>query len=572
MRSFVGILSGDETPPDAQLLRHLATKLRLPASSEPALALDDGCGLATVTHRENTATPVARSGSVSLAGDLRIDGAGDDDQRVLDAWERWRERCVEHLQGDYAFAIWDAAAGELFCARDRFGVRPLYYARIDTGLVFSDSLEAVLAHPGVPFEDLDEGAVADYLVSGTPEESEATIYAHVRRLAPAHMLTLRRGATPNVRRYWTLQPVAKETPRDAPARLEAALKAAVADRVRAPSAVVFMSGGLDSTALAAIAREVRPRTRLLALTSVYRSRIADVEEPYAVEAARSIGIESRCFPLDGYPPLHALGAGVWTPEPGPLLTATMTRDIYAAAAEHAPVALHGHPADAVMAAEPVPFLRALLRGGRIGALVTALAQHTAITRRPPWFFLRDLLGMPRSGDAPAPPPPWLRAPLTERLRSRTPIHSDAPLAIRALASSDWSSYFEWAHPLRTRAPIELVYPWCDLRVIEAVLALEPIPWLVRKHVLRELLRGRVSEAIRTREKTFMQGDPWTAAWPPAGNAEIDRASRYIDPGRFREAGREAGVIRDAALRALALEYWLGELQANVARLRSRLMV
>jgi asparagine synthase (glutamine-hydrolysing) len=569
MRSFVGILSGDGTPPDPQLLRHLATKLRLPASSEPALALDDECGLAVGTHRASTATPIARRGSVSLVGDMRIDGSGDDDQRVLDTWERRRERCVEHLQGDYAFAIWDAAAGELFCARDRFGVRPFYYARIDRGLVFSDSLEAVLAHPSVPFEELDEGAVADYLVSGTPAESEATIYAHVRRLAPAHMLTMARGGTPNVRRYWTLHAPARERMRDAPARLEAALKAAVADRVRAPSAVVFMSGGLDSTALAAIAREVRPQTRLLAMTSVYRSRIADVEERYAVEAARSIGIESRCFPLDDYPPLHAIDGGVWTAEPGPLLTATMTRDIYAAAAEHAPVALHGHPADAVMAAEPVPFLRTLLRGGRIAALVTALVQHTAITRRPPWFFLRDLLGMPRSTGSPAPPPPWLRAPLTERLRSRAPVDADAPLAIRALASADWSSYFEWAHPLQTRAPIELAYPWCDLRVIEAVLAMEPIPWLVRKHVLRELLRGRVSETIRTRGKTFVQGDPWTAAWPPA---EIDLASRYIDPDRFRQAGREAGVVRDASLRALALESWLGELQANVARLRSRPVV
>jgi asparagine synthase (glutamine-hydrolysing) len=565
--SFVGLLAGDGAPPDPRLLRHLASQLRLPASSEAALAIDDLCGLATVTHRESIATPIARRGSVWLVGDVRIDGIGDDDQRILDAWERWRERCVEQLHGDYSFAIWDAAAGELFCVRDRFGVRPFYYARIERGLVFSDSLEAVLAHPAVPFEPLDEGAVADYLAYGTPEESETTIYAHVRRLPPAHVLTLRHGGELAVHRYWTLQPVAKETRRDAPARLETALKEAVADRVRAPSAVVFMSGGLDSTALAALAREVRPETRLVAMTSVYRSRIAGVEEAYAVEAARSIGIESRCVPLDGYPPLHALGAGVWTAEPGPLLTATMTRDIYANAASFAPVALHGHPADAVMGGEPVPFLRALLRGGRIGALVSALVQHTAITRRPPWFFLRELLGVPRSVSASTEPPEWLRAPLIERLRSRTPADPGVPLAIRALDSPAWSSYFEWAHPLQTRAPIELAYPWCDLRVIEAVLALEPIPWLVRKHVLRELLRGRVSETIRTRPKTFVQGDPWTAEWP--AGMEIESASRYIDPVRFRQAGREAGSIRDAALRAVAFESWLRGLPDHVTRLRPR---
>jgi asparagine synthase (glutamine-hydrolysing) len=568
MRSFAGILPGDGTPPDAQLLRHLATKLRLPASSEAVLTLDDGCGLAAVTHREEIATPIARRGSVSLVGDIRIDGvAVNEDRCVLDAWERWREQCVEHLHGDYSFAIWDAAAGELFCARDRFGIRPFYYARIGAGLVFSDSLEAVLAHPSVPFEALDDGAVADYLASGTPEESEATIYAHVRRLAPAHILTLRRGGEPLLRRYWTLQPAAQERMRDAPARLEAALKAAVADRVRGPSAVVFMSGGLDSTSLAALAREVRPNTRLLAATSVYRSRIADVEEAYAVEAARSIGIESRCFPLDGYPPLQALGAGMWTAEPGPLLMATMTRDLYAAAAEYAPLALHGHPADAVLADEPVPFLRGLLRRGRLPALVTALVQHTSITGRPPWFFFRDLLGIVRSDPPPSPPSAWLRPAVTDLLRSRILAATNAPLAVRALASPMWSSFFEWAHPLQTRAPIELVYPWFDSRVIEAVLPMEPIPWLVRKHVLRELLRGRVSEIIRTRRKTFLQGNPWTAKWQTG--RDIEAASRYIDPGRFREAVRTTAVMDDAALRAVAFDYWLQQLSVHVARLRAQ---
>lgn len=175
---------------------------------------------------------------------------------------------------------------------------------------------------------------------------EATIYAQVRRLPPAHTLSIRRGSL-LVRRYWTL-PEGQSPRRDAPERLEAALEAAVADRAAKPSAIVFMSGGLDSTSIAALTREQRPNIRLQAFTSVYRTRIADTEEPYAVEAARSIGIPIRLFALDDYAPLDVIEQGLWTADPGPLLTASMTRDIYSVAARDAPVALHGHPADALL--------------------------------------------------------------------------------------------------------------------------------------------------------------------------------------------------------------------------------
>ncbi|HEX6640635.1 MAG TPA: asparagine synthase-related protein, partial [Thermoanaerobaculia bacterium] len=136
-----------------------------------------------------------------------------------------------------------------------------------------------------------------------------------------------------------------------------------------------------------------------------------------------------------------------------------------------------------------------------------------------------------------------------------------------LQSSSWSSYFEWAHPLLTRAPIELVYPWCDLRVIDAALAMPPFPWLVDKHVLREVLRGRVSEVIRTRPKTFASGsDPWTV---PATDAliSIDLAAPYVDRKRFADSVRAEGVLRDTTLRAVVLEWWLRERRRAIRELR-----
>ena len=433
---------------------------------------------------------------------------------------------------------------EVVLTRDPFGVRPLYYARTPRDFFFSEVLEDVLAHPEIAL-DLDERAVADYVACGVLNDPEATIYANIRRVPPAHTLRCDADGHITIERYWHVPPRAPKPRRDAVQHLEAALKQAIADRVHAPSAVVFMSGGLDSTLLAALTREVRPDTQLLAGTSVYRNRIADVEESFADDAARSIGIPIRKFVLDDFPPLQALEDDVWTAEPGPLLTAPMTRDIYRQAAEHAPVALHGHPADAVLSVDLIAYLRGLPRGKRIAELI----RYTIARRRPPYFFFR-----PRRAALPRTIPDWLRVP-----PDPTP-HSDDPLE-----SAAWSSYFEWTHPQFTHAPVDVVYPWCDVRVIEAARELDPIPWLVDKHITREMLRGRVSERIRQRKKSFLAGDPWRA---PVPALDIEAASRFIDPARFRDACRAAGFLADQTLRAVAFESWLRKLPAAVGRLRT----
>jgi asparagine synthase (glutamine-hydrolysing) len=322
-----------------------------------------------------------------------------------------------------------------------------------------------------------------------------------------------------------------------------------------------MSGGLDSTALAAVAREVRPNTELLAATSVYRARIPDVEEAFAVEAARSIGIPIRFFPLDDYAPLDSLAKGLWTADPCALLTLSMTRDVYALAAEHAAIAMHGHPADAVLAADLSAYLQDLARRRRWAALASALIRYTMVKRRPPYFFLRHLLGKARLIPRPV-PPAWLRSPVRQR------DASSESLAVRALTSPAWSSYFEWAHPLQTGAAIEVTYPWCDARVIDAALSMRPIPWLVDKHVLREVLRSRVSEPIRRRVKTFLRGNPWRVALDSDPPPELEAASAYVDPVLFRQECRATGALDDAALRAVAFDYWLRELPGRIAALRS----
>lgn len=426
--------------------------------------------------------------------------------------------------------------------RDPLGTQPYYFARTSSGLVHSESLARVLAHRDVPL-DLDEHSVADHLAHGVLADPSATVFAHVRRVPPGHHLH-DDGA---VERWWTLPPRNAKPGRHALAQLESALKAAIADRIVSRSAIVFLSGGLDSTLLAALAREVHPETRVIAATSVYRTRIADVEEPFADEAASSIGIPIRKFVLDDYDPLDALAPDIWTADPGAMLTSRMTRDIYREAAQDAPVALHGHPADAVLTIDLARWLDSLPRAKRIRELV----RYTIARRRPPYFYVR-----PRRAASHHPPPDWLRAELPPSRAISDPLES-----------ASWSNYFEWAHPQFTGAALDVVYPWADPRVIEAAFALEPVPWLVDKHASRELLRGRVSERIRTRPKAFLAGNPWQAPLPDARVPAIEAASRFIDAERFAHAIERDRVLSDRTLRAIVFESWLRKLPRSIRSLR-----
>ena len=125
-----------------------------------------------------------------------------DTEVIVEAWRAWGEACVEHLRGMFAFAIWDEAKRTLFLARDRLGVKPLYYAELGDGrVIFGSELKALLQWPGLS-RDIDERAIEDYFAYGYVPDDKCLLKA-VRKLPAAHTMSFRWGearATP--RRYW----------------------------------------------------------------------------------------------------------------------------------------------------------------------------------------------------------------------------------------------------------------------------------------------------------------------------------------------------------------------------------
>jgi asparagine synthase (glutamine-hydrolysing) len=178
-----------------------------------------------------------------------------DTEVIVHAWEAWGEACVERFRGMFAFALWDRNRETLFLARDRLGVKPLYYAVLGDGqLVFGSELKSLAVHPGLARE-LDPLAIEDYFAFGYIPEPR-TIYRMARKLAPGHTLAIRRGQpVPAPREYWDVRftldnPIGEV---DASAELVERLRESV--RLRMISEVplgAFLSGGVDSSAVVAI--------------------------------------------------------------------------------------------------------------------------------------------------------------------------------------------------------------------------------------------------------------------------------------------------------------------------------
>ncbi|MEO8523688.1 MAG: XrtA/PEP-CTERM system amidotransferase [Caldimonas sp.] len=178
-----------------------------------------------------------------------------DTEVIVHAWESWGEECVKRFRGMFAFALWDRNQQTLFLARDRLGVKPLYVAQRPDGIVvFGSELKSLLAY-GDFDRSIDPCAVEEYFALGYVPEPR-TIYASVRKLAPAHTLCLRRGQRDaGPKRYWDVRFTGTTIISDADAQAELVDRLRESVRLRMISEVplgAFLSGGVDSSAVVAM--------------------------------------------------------------------------------------------------------------------------------------------------------------------------------------------------------------------------------------------------------------------------------------------------------------------------------
>ncbi|HHI94754.1 MAG TPA: amidotransferase 1, exosortase A system-associated [Gammaproteobacteria bacterium] len=178
-----------------------------------------------------------------------------DTEVIVHAWEEWGEACVEHFRGMFVFAIWDSKQEQLFIARDRLGIKPLYYSMLPNGhFIFGSELKALLQHPDLP-RAIEPTAVEDYFAYGYVPEPK-TILSHAHKLSPGYTLSVtRNGRAPVCKQYWDVPFEALPKHEEAEYAKELADRMTEAVKIRMIAEVplgAFLSGGLDSSAVVAM--------------------------------------------------------------------------------------------------------------------------------------------------------------------------------------------------------------------------------------------------------------------------------------------------------------------------------
>lgn len=178
-----------------------------------------------------------------------------DTEVLLYSFIEWREKCLERLNGIFAFGVWDQTRGELFMARDRLGVKPLFYTEKNGAFIFGSEIKALLAHPDVKPE-LDRLGFMELIAIGPGRTPGQGVFKGIKELRPAHALTVKKTGV-KVWRYWNVQsaPHADSLPETA-LRVRELLQDAVMRQLTADVPVcTFLSGGVDSSAISAFAAQ-----------------------------------------------------------------------------------------------------------------------------------------------------------------------------------------------------------------------------------------------------------------------------------------------------------------------------
>ena len=609
MSGICGIVNQDGAPIDRHLLEEMTAFMafRGPDAQEVWTNASVGFGhtlLRTTFESEHEQQPFSLDGKVWITADARIDGRDElrkkiaargrdriegvtDAELILHAYYSWGEDCVKHLIGDFAFAIWDGPRKRLFCARDHFGVKPFFYARIGRCLVFSNTLDCVRRHPAVS-STLDDLAIADFLLFEINQDPGGTAFADIQRLPPAQSLTWSVDGL-SLNPYWTL-------PADGEVRYRSAgdyvehfrelLEIAVADRLRTLKITVEMSGGLDSTAIAVTAKNLLAQQsapfELDAYTVVYDRLIPDEERQFAGMVAQMLGIPIHYCVADDYQLFEQFDQpGTHFPEPSHVPDGAASFDALRAQAARCRVLLSGWDGDALLSESPKPYFRKLLKEGRVGRLLCGMVRYAISERRllPLGFRAWLTRGQPTSGQ-PAPAyPAWLNPALEERfeLRARweqvnvaVPVsHPVRPYAHRIFAYlTQWSNFFDSYDSGVTRLPLECRHPLLDLRLLDYCLTLPPLPWCVKKEILRVAMRGLLPEPVRLRPKTPLAGWPGSKMLRAADAQWIDgfvsapRLNTYVNREKIPKTWGGVNPLEAwTNLRPLSLNFWLQNLQS-----------
>lgn len=600
MSGIAGILNTDGAPVATDLLGRMVEFLRFrgPDAQNLWCGREIGLGftlLATSGRGESDGQPCSVDRGVWIVADARIDGrielceklrsAGaalpteaSDAKLILLAYLMWGTDCLDHFIGDFAFAIWDGPQKQLFCARDHFGIKPFYYASLRGSLVFSNTLNCVRLHRHVS-SGLNDLAISDYLLFGYNQDSGTTSFEQIQRLPPGHSLLCSEGKL-KIARYWNLSQTSElgySKPQEYLDNFRILLRTAVQDRLPQGPLAVFMSGGLDSSTVAATAQHVlgdTSKARLRAYSAVYDRLVPDRERDYASRVAKFCGIPLTFLVADDYQLFQHWQEGeTGSPEPCDQPLGALDRALYEKISTHARVVLTGEGGDPCLVPSPEAIGK-LVKAGKFWGLAKGYARCAWWQQSIPRVGLRTLLRKSRRPGKSSTLPEWidpglaLKLDLAHREREleagRIPTAHRRPEAYQSLTEIWWTNYFELYDPGNSQHLVETRHPFFDLRLVKFLLSLPTLPWCVGKQIIREAMAGVLPPEIVRRRKTPLAGNPLAELLkqPQAGWIDsfepLPELLHYVDRSRLPRITGSTNVSGEpwVHLRPLTLNHWL----------------
>ena len=605
MSGIVGMYERGGAPVDRALLQAFAHFLSYcgPDARETWSHGSVGLGhtmLRTTRASQNERQPATLGGGLWITADARIDCRDElkskligreggklsgpiatDSDLILRSYAVWGADCVQHLRGDFAFAIWDAQRKLLFCARDHFGIKPFYYSELGELFLFSNALDCLRQHPEIS-ADLNDAAIGDFLLFGLNCDVATTTFRDIRRLPPAHCMTVSSEGL-RIQRYWSAPTdgrIRYQRAEDYVEHFQILLQAAVSDRMAPDRTGILLSGGLDSGTVAATARELSTcpggTKDLRAYTVVYDSLFHDEEGTYAQQTADFLKIPIHFIPMDHVQPFERWDdPSLSIPEPVDDPCFAGLFDQFQAIAADSRVVLSGEGNDSLMHFQMWPYLKNTMRNREWSSLIANASRYAWLRRSSLPRIWHKLTKVLSNGQANPKCPSWLAPDLTRRLGLQervkewnrhapgSPSHPVLPGAYASLSPSYWCHMFELENAGVTHSPVEVRHPFFDLRVVNYLLALPPFPLFFEKRLLRDSVAGRLPEKIRLRRKSPLAGDPLVAHFGQCHSSWFDQLAwleeieSYVDKSAFANLGNEKpSANADTDVRPLCLNFWL----------------
>lgn len=534
------------------------------------LAIIDLAGANQPLYNENRSLVLVFNGEIYNYRELRrqLAAAGHvfstqgDAEVVLHGFEQWGEGALDHLRGMFAFALYDTATGELFCARDAFGIKPLYYAVEGNRILFGSEIKGLLAHPHAR-RSLNERRLAHWLcMEYLPDEE--TLFEGVRKLPAGHWLRWRNGRAERGRWFVPrFAPDAGRSLKESAEAIEAALRESVAAHAIADVDVgCFLSAGVDSSLVAREAvRIMEARTFTIGWGE---GRFSELEA--AATFARATGLPSEGRILDAeqfFASVPAVQYAMDEPLPNP--SAVPLYHLCAMAAESVKVVLSGEGADELFGGYPyyqeclafapymtvpAPARRALaaaarrLPEGTHGRRFLMRGAHPLPERyirleyNFPWAEALDLLAPEVGARCAAAPAPWeLTAPLFAE------IETDEITAMQTADILTWmqQDILLKADKMSMASSLELRVPFLD-REVFALASTLPASQRVGRRETKIALRAAAARTLPqataampkqgfvTPLAQWLQEEPWHSQVREVLNSE--RARRFFRTDRL----------------------------------------